>query len=113
YYHIVIFFFSSRRRHTRFDCDWSSDVCSSDLFDTRRLPRDYFQLEAIVVTGQATGVERLNLANSVATVVAEQLVKTPVSSIEVRSEERRVGKECRRWRWAERGEGIDERRRHG
>src|SRR6266478_5544791 len=25
------FFFSSRRRHTRFDCDWSSDVCSSDL----------------------------------------------------------------------------------
>src|SRR2546430_13812471 len=27
------FFFSSRRRHTRFDCDWSSDVCSSDLRD--------------------------------------------------------------------------------
>src|SRR2546430_1223471 len=26
----VDFFFSSRRRHTRFDCDWSSDVCSSD-----------------------------------------------------------------------------------
>src|SRR2546430_698506 len=25
------YFFSSRRRHTRFDCDWSSDVCSSDL----------------------------------------------------------------------------------
>src|SRR5256886_8081657 len=28
---IFFFFFSSRRRHTRFDCDWSSDVCSSDL----------------------------------------------------------------------------------
>src|SRR5260370_33269997 len=28
---ISIFFFSSRRRHTRFKCDWSSDVCSSDL----------------------------------------------------------------------------------
>src|SRR6476661_5667566 len=28
---IVFFFFSSRRRHTRFKCDWSSDVCSSDL----------------------------------------------------------------------------------
>src|SRR5256886_5637627 len=28
----ISFFFSSRRRHTRFDCDWSSDVCSSDLF---------------------------------------------------------------------------------
>src|SRR5256886_2076562 len=29
---LLFFFFSSRRRHTRFDCDWSSDVCSSDLF---------------------------------------------------------------------------------
>src|SRR5438270_5496329 len=29
------FFFSSRRRHTRFDCDWSSDVCSSDLKQQR------------------------------------------------------------------------------
>src|SRR3989475_6829023 len=29
------FFFSSRRRHTRFDCDWSSDVCSSDLAPSR------------------------------------------------------------------------------
>src|SRR6266480_4518989 len=28
------FFFSSRRRHTRLTCDWSSDVCSSDLADT-------------------------------------------------------------------------------
>src|SRR6266571_5430714 len=34
------FFFSSRRRHTRLTCDWSSDVCSSDLcqrFDFRRI----------------------------------------------------------------------------
>src|SRR2546427_5868852 len=31
-YFLFFFFFSSRRRHTRFDCDWSSDVCSSDLF---------------------------------------------------------------------------------
>src|SRR2546430_10836015 len=30
-YSLLFFFFSSRRRHTRFDCDWSSDVCSSDL----------------------------------------------------------------------------------
>src|SRR5207237_4328969 len=29
---VFFFFFSSRRRHTRFKCDWSSDVCSSDLF---------------------------------------------------------------------------------
>src|SRR2546430_3232392 len=34
---VVVFFFSSRRRHTRFDCDWSSDVCSSDLPMQRRL----------------------------------------------------------------------------
>src|SRR6266853_1365193 len=32
------FFFSSRRRHTRFDCDWSSDVCSSDLCDLLARP---------------------------------------------------------------------------
>src|SRR5205085_6166630 len=30
-FYFFFFFFSSRRRHTRFDCDWSSDVCSSDL----------------------------------------------------------------------------------
>src|SRR5256886_6328671 len=33
------FFFSSRRRHTRFDCDWSSDVCSSDLARSGARPR--------------------------------------------------------------------------
>src|SRR2546430_13250663 len=44
------FFFSSRRRHTRFDCDWSSDVCSSDLdLDRRR------QVGAIAVPGHALG----------------------------------------------------------
>src|SRR5258708_9240532 len=32
----VILFFSSRRRHTRFKCHWSSDVCSSDLKSQRR-----------------------------------------------------------------------------
>src|SRR5260370_5842162 len=38
------FFFSSRRRHTRFKCDWSSDVCSSDLKsrrDQRRWPGEF------------------------------------------------------------------------
>src|SRR5256886_9283634 len=34
YLYLFFFFFSSRRRHTRFDCDWSSDVCSSDLLST-------------------------------------------------------------------------------
>lgn len=46
------------------------------------LARDFFQLEAIVVTGQATGIERRNLANAVATVSAEQLTKSPTSSVE-------------------------------
>src|SRR2546430_17644766 len=32
-----VFLFSSRRRHTRFDCDWSSDVCSSDLFQNQEV----------------------------------------------------------------------------
>src|SRR3989475_1611452 len=34
---VYLFFFSSRRRHTRFDCDWSSDVCSSDLREGERV----------------------------------------------------------------------------
>src|SRR5256885_2647902 len=34
----VLFFFSSRRRHTRLQGDWSSDVCSSDLGETNRFP---------------------------------------------------------------------------
>ena len=35
---MIFFFFSSRRRHTRSLCDWSSDVCSSDLFSLRQRP---------------------------------------------------------------------------
>src|SRR5256886_13682105 len=42
--YIFFFFFSSRRRHTRFDCDWSSDVCSSDLWDE---PDDVAALRAL------------------------------------------------------------------
>ncbi|MEP7345029.1 MAG: SusC/RagA family TonB-linked outer membrane protein [Gemmatimonadaceae bacterium] len=47
-----------------------------------RLAKDLFRLETVVVTGQATGVERVNLANAVATVSADQLVTTPTASIE-------------------------------
>src|SRR2546430_7054652 len=43
----MVFFFSSRRRHTRFDCDWSSDVCSSDLSkDDPAGPADIVRLGA-------------------------------------------------------------------
>src|SRR5438477_172335 len=75
------FFFSSRRRHTRLTCDWSSDVCSSDLRQTeigskRQLP------DAIAVLVGMTIVPELLL----------QILSR------ARSEERRVGKECRsRW----------------
>src|SRR2546430_9002250 len=41
----VFFFFSSRRRHTRFDCDWSSDVCSSDLILV--MPMDGWFLDGV------------------------------------------------------------------
>src|SRR5256886_11489283 len=42
--YVLFFFFSSRRRHTRFDCDWSSDVCSSDLrLIVRRLYAFHFE----------------------------------------------------------------------
>src|SRR2546430_16806054 len=50
---MFFFFFSSRRRHTRFDCDWSSDVCSSDLTGGTLI-----QLE----TTQPVGTERIRSA---------------------------------------------------
>src|SRR5256885_7989954 len=36
----LFFFFSSRRRHTRLQGDWSSDVCSSDLYRPHQCPKD-------------------------------------------------------------------------
>src|SRR2546429_8118 len=71
-----VFFFSSRRRHTRCSRDWSSDVCSSDLGAGRRAVWSWVLLLVllIVLQPQAQLLERR------------------------RSEERRVGKECRsRW----------------
>src|SRR2546430_7435452 len=49
YVYFCFFFFSSRRRHTRFDCDWSSDVCSSDLI--RRIAQDAVGKDALVRRG--------------------------------------------------------------
>src|SRR5689334_23402481 len=45
--YFFFFFFSSRRRHTRWNCDWSSDVCSSDLY-RNLLPNDYLDLPGAV-----------------------------------------------------------------
>src|SRR5690242_21631671 len=67
---VAYFFFSSRRRHTRLTCDWSSDVCSSDL-------------DVVVALGRELDVDGVG--------VAEQVVEVAQD----RSEERRVGKECR------------------
>src|SRR5690242_21423768 len=88
-----LFFFSSRRRHTRLTCDWSSDVCSSDLL--LDLARGLDEIDAVVVVlldaggdGEDVGIEDDVLGREV-DLFREDLV---------RSEERRVGKECRsRW----------------
>src|SRR5437879_13392001 len=90
---MVCFFFSSRRRHTRYIGDWSSDVCSSDLFC--RLGS---------VAGEQRVLQRREHAPA-----HRELAPTFLGEIEhriehqlehrpPRSEERRVGKECRsRW----------------
>src|SRR5256886_4209700 len=97
-YYDSLFFFSSRRRHTRFDCDWSSDVCSSDLGvlvlagDERADVDDPLALLA----GDPGPVVRVRGVREV--LVLRELVDDRVQQVLHRSEERRVGKECRsRW----------------
>src|SRR5260221_7855485 len=93
----TFFFFSSRRRHTRSLCDWSSDVCSSDL--ARRALDASLDRQAERLARDVGG-EREQLLGLVPQglrphALAAALVDT---AIEIRSEERRVGKECRsRW----------------
>src|SRR5690606_40549298 len=93
------FFFSSRRRHTRFSRDWSSDVCSSDLATYAFLGRYYSTLK--------------NMGMSMFDITNPQMLGTQTSSSQyaafnvfnserLRSEERRVGKECRSRGWADR-----------
>src|SRR2546430_8256715 len=88
-----VFFFSSRRRHTRFDCDWSSDVCSSDLVHSRA------QKHPSPPTNNGS------LGFSLPPCACKKPTRPPkwswcpwLSTSASRSEERRVGKECRsRW----------------
>src|SRR5690606_40799778 len=101
---LCCFFFSSRRRHTRFSRDWSSDVCSSDLLDERpnvrlhgvdvlrehRLLDSYDQPLVCDVD-----VVDLDLRRFAIEEVMELLLRV------LRSEERRVGKECRSGEWAQ------------
>src|SRR5690606_39733923 len=81
-----VFFFSSRRRHTRFSRDWSSDVCSSDL--------------ASSLGGDVDGMlaEAVTLHENTLVKIPEQLSYVEASTLPcaaTRSEERRVGKEGR------------------
>src|SRR2546430_11025026 len=93
------FFFSSRRRHTRFDCDWSSDVCSSDLDGAR--VEDGVWLSLTQRLANRLGVTRpltLLRGERLAVPVTWGVVYPAVLLPQDRSEERRVGKECRsRW----------------
>src|SRR5688572_33187296 len=85
----MVFFFSSRRRHTRFDCDWSSDVCSSDLAGHAHRPA--MQLDEMTDDGEPEAEAGVH-ARMRALRLPERLEHVG------RSEERRVGKECRsRW----------------
>src|SRR2546430_4876715 len=94
---LSVFFFSSRRRHTRFDCDWSSDVCSSDLFSLAQIGRS-----ALVQTKKAVrspAQEQSQQGVRVETPIPQcQVAAFKLIQQSLRSEERRVGKECRsRW----------------
>src|SRR5207245_4513363 len=79
---IVFFFFSSRRRHTRCYRDSSSDVCSSDLAKLRPSGHDISE----------------NFSRDNGAAIPPNLIAIPNTESNSRSEERRVGKECR-YRW--------------
>src|SRR2546427_5323841 len=74
---LLFFFFSSRRRHTRFDCDWSSDVCSSDLLS------DFYSATALCCTSDLTVAEfkslkgKMDASNPNARTAQEFLGGTP------------------------------------
>src|SRR5688572_32087718 len=95
---LLFFFFSSRRRHTRFDCDWSSDVCSSDL--TREGSQRFFDFFSRSGPASRSATPQ----PCIITVVFARRKTTLTTSggdparCPPRSEERRGGKEWRsRW----------------
>src|SRR5205085_9285310 len=100
-----------RRRHTRFDCDWSSDVCSSDLLPAsgRGLPFHTVYVATAIASGSLVGTWMNDsgfwLFSKMGGVTELETFKswTPVLAVvgvTSRSEERRVGKECRGQWWA-------------
>src|SRR5256885_10098444 len=92
----LYFFFSSRRRHTRLQGDWSSDVCSSDLCCLTIAPcAPLLSCAACSRHWQTSRVAKVHSRLPRLSCNTWQRRATTLSS---RSEERRVGKECRsRW----------------
>src|SRR5690349_22764842 len=89
-----LFFFSSRRRHTRSLRDWSSDVCSSDLHTAHFSIGSGTRLamEDVIALVKALEDEPASVPRALARYEA---TRRPILEKLVRSEERRVGKECR------------------
>src|SRR5699024_11525729 len=107
----LFFFFSSRRRHTRSKRDWSSDVCSSDLFDVVRVPAEQ-SLGDYLNSGWMEGVEKsstedLNINGFPAASATAHGDQWQFKVYALRSEERRVGKEGRAPGAAERDKKKD------
>src|SRR5256885_9113876 len=96
----VYLFFSSRRRHTRLQGDWSSDVCSSDLKPTVASTR-WFSVTTCWVRRRTTGSGRRASAaarSSTSRRAGRPSRPAAFSQAARRSEERRVGEKCRsRW----------------
>src|SRR5256885_11132409 len=91
----VDFFFSSRRRHTRLQGDWSSDVCSSDLKEDENMRRQGEEEEEDDEEFEEQQDQREWIRNIG---VEKQREDGMIKERLIRSEERRVGKECRsRW----------------
>src|SRR5207248_7245450 len=95
--------FSSRRRHTRSYGDWSSDVCSSDLIDAAAQAKDY-ELVTDLRANFANGLVEVIVHGPIAAAPADVMDKVADDFRAARrmhdfgmkrSEERRVGKECR------------------
>src|SRR5690606_40836987 len=97
------FFFSSRRRHTRFSRDWSSDVCSSDLSREDALILEEEKLGAVGGYHDRfdkSKIREIFARHSIDIDDSETLgaLRQIQKYHDERSEERRVGKECRtRW----------------
>src|SRR5437016_6525924 len=97
YFLIFFFFFSSRRRHTRLVSDWSSDVCSSDLYRTIE-QQMYRVLYRANIGIDFVFPDSTNLSSYNVILVPPLYVASDAVLRKLRSEERRVGKECRsRW----------------